>query len=108
MLAAIGRVFDTPVTMMMELADDLGKMQALRIGADDYTVKLFNSRKSLCERRTLKKGQVITIEPFLSLGLEWATEDKDDGWTLYADTGAPTVQYEHTVVVTPKGYEILT
>lgn len=60
------------------------------------------------ERRTLKKGQVITIEPFLSMGSEWAIEDKDDGWTLYADTGAPTVQYEHSIVVTAKGYEILT
>tara|TARA_R110001583_G_scaffold192937_1_gene360200 strand:+ start:11629 stop:11778 length:150 start_codon:yes stop_codon:yes gene_type:complete len=49
----------------------------LRIDADDYVVKPFNPRKSLCERRTLKKGQVITIEPFLSLGSEWANEDKE-------------------------------
>ncbi|AJD50350.1 methionyl aminopeptidase [Thalassospira sp. MBR-102] len=59
------------------------------------------------ERRSLKKGQVITIEPFLSRGSNWAL-DGDDGWTLYADTGAPTVQYEHTLVVTQNGYEIMT
>ncbi|HBN49926.1 MAG TPA: type I methionyl aminopeptidase, partial [Thalassospira sp.] len=49
----------------------------------------------------------ITIEPFLSRGSNWAL-DGDDGWTLYADTGAPTVQYEHTLVVTQNGYEIMT
>tara|TARA_R110002012_G_scaffold60848_2_gene159402 strand:- start:2417 stop:2788 length:372 start_codon:yes stop_codon:yes gene_type:complete len=76
-LAAIRRVFGTPVIMVTALADDLDKMQALRIDADDYVVKPFNPRKSLCERRTLKKGQVITIEPFLSLGSEWANEDKE-------------------------------
>lgn len=59
------------------------------------------------EKRALKKGQVITIEPFLSLGAKWAL-DGEDGWTLYADTGSPTVQYEHTLVVTAKGYEIMT
>ncbi|MDP2699444.1 type I methionyl aminopeptidase [Thalassospira sp.] len=59
------------------------------------------------EQRLLRKGQVITIEPFLSRGSQWALEG-EDGWTLYADTGAPTVQYEHTLVVTAKGVEILT
>jgi len=59
------------------------------------------------ERRTLKKGQVITIEPFLSLGAKWAV-DCDDGWTLFSDTGDATAQYEHTLVVTDKGYEIMT
>lgn len=41
-LAAIRRVSDTPVIMVTALADDLDKLQALRIGADDYVVKPFN------------------------------------------------------------------
>ncbi|MBC2775114.1 response regulator transcription factor [Rhizobium sp. AQ_MP] len=41
-LAAIRRVSDTPVIMVTALADDLDKLQALRIGADDYIVKPFN------------------------------------------------------------------
>ncbi|HLI64941.1 MAG TPA: type I methionyl aminopeptidase [Caulobacteraceae bacterium] len=59
------------------------------------------------DRRTIGAGQVFTIEPFLSLGSDWAVEG-DDGWTLSADTGAPTVQYEHTLVATPSGPIVVT
>ncbi|NLR98052.1 response regulator transcription factor [Rhizobium sp. P38BS-XIX] len=41
-LATIRRRGDTPVIMATALAEDLDKLQALRIGADDYVVKPFN------------------------------------------------------------------
>lgn len=41
-LAAIRRRGDTPVIMATALAEDLDKLQALRIGADDYVVKPYN------------------------------------------------------------------
>jgi methionyl aminopeptidase len=59
------------------------------------------------ERRRLHEGQVFTIEPFLSCGASEA-QDTDDGWTLIADCPAPTVQYEHSLVVTRNGPLILT
>jgi methionyl aminopeptidase len=59
------------------------------------------------DKRRIHDGLVLTIEPFLSLGSEWA-EDSGDGWTLLADTGKPTVQYEHTMVATKRGAVILT
>jgi methionyl aminopeptidase len=59
------------------------------------------------ERRRIDDGLVFTLEPFLSLGAEWAV-DGDDGWTLYADRDAPTVQYEHTMVATKRGAVITT
>jgi methionyl aminopeptidase len=59
------------------------------------------------ERRVMQKGQVFTIEPFLSLGANWA-EGGDDAWTLYGEPRAPTVQYEHTLVATTNGALILT
>ncbi len=52
-------------------------------------------------------GLVFTIEPFLSLGAEWA-EDGDDAWTLRSRPRAPTVQFEHTVVATRNGPLVLT
>ncbi len=61
------------------------------------------------ERRVMEEGLVFTVEPFLSLGAEWA-EDGGNGdvWTLYSDPRALTVQYEHTVVATRNGPLILT
>lgn len=59
------------------------------------------------ETRIMEEGLVFTIEPFLSLGGLWA-EDGDDPWTLYSDPKAPTVQFEHTIVVTRNGPIVLT
>ncbi len=50
---------------------------------------------------------VLTVEPFLSLGADFA-EAGDDPWTLYSRPRALTVQYEHTVVATRSGPLILT
>jgi methionyl aminopeptidase len=62
------------------------------------------------ESRIMEEGLVFTIEPFLSLGGEWAEDgdDKSDPWTLYSEPKAPTVQFEHTIVVTRNGPLILT
>jgi methionyl aminopeptidase len=59
------------------------------------------------ERRIMEDGLVFTVEPFLSLGAEFA-EGGDDPWTLYSEPRALTVQYEHTVVATRNGPLILT
>jgi methionyl aminopeptidase len=59
------------------------------------------------ERRIMGAGLVFTIEPFLSLGARTATEG-DDEWTLLSLPRAPTVQYEHTVVATPRGPLVVT
>ena len=59
------------------------------------------------DRRIMNEGLVFTVEPFLSLGANWAT-DGDDEWTLLSDPRAPTVQYEHTVVATRNGPLVVT
>ncbi|THF53728.1 type I methionyl aminopeptidase [Allorhizobium terrae] len=61
------------------------------------------------ETRIMAEGQVFTIEPFLSLGGQWAEDGGgDDQWTLYSEPRALTVQFEHTVVATKSGPLILT
>ncbi|AWN46374.1 type I methionyl aminopeptidase [Methylobacterium terrae] len=59
------------------------------------------------ERRIMAEGLVFTVEPFLSLGADFA-ENGDDPWTLYSRPQALTVQYEHTVVATRNGPLVLT
>lgn len=61
------------------------------------------------ERRHITDGLVFTIEPFLSLGGRMADQKSDDDeWTLVATPSAPCVQYEHTVVATPRGAIVVT
>lgn len=59
------------------------------------------------DKRRIAKGAVLTVEPFLSQGGQWAT-DGEDGWTLYSSPSAPVVQYEHTVIATDRGTIIAT
>ena len=61
------------------------------------------------ERRRIADGLVFTVEPFLSLGARYAVDaDYDDGFTLWAEPEAATVQYEHTVVATRRGAIVVT
>lgn len=60
------------------------------------------------ERRIINDGLVFTVEPFLSLGAEWAENGEDDDWTLYSEPRAPTVQFEHTIVATRTGPVVVT
>lgn len=55
----------------------------------------------------LRPGMAFTIEPMLTLHpVELHTED--DGWTCRTVDGSPSAQFEHTVVVTEDGVEVLT
>ena len=55
----------------------------------------------------IQVGMTFTIEPMLNLGThEW--EMWDDGWTVVTKDGRLSAQFEHTLVVTPTGAEILT
>lgn len=55
----------------------------------------------------MEPGMVFTIEPMLTLGgVEW--EQWDDGWTVVTADRSRTAQFEHTIVVTEDGAQILT
>ena len=55
----------------------------------------------------LKKGMVIAVEPMLNLGSPNIVM-LDDNWTVETEDYSPSAHFEHTVVVTDDGYEILT
>ena len=55
----------------------------------------------------MEPGMVFTIEPMLTLGTyEWTMWD--DGWTVVTKDQQLTAQFEHTIVVTERGADILT
>ena len=51
------------------------------------------------DKRVLKEGMVITIEPFLSTGAEYVVE-QPDGWTLCVPDRSFVAQQEHTIIIT--------
>src|SRR5690606_21010424 len=51
------------------------------------------------DKRQLRYGQVIAIEPFLSTR-STHTSTAADGWTLLGQPGNFSAQYEHTIIVT--------
>lgn len=55
----------------------------------------------------LKEGMALTVEPMVNLGGA-AIRMLDDGWTLVTADGSLSAQWEHTVVVTREGYELMT
>ena len=55
----------------------------------------------------LREGMVIAVEPMLTAGRP-DVEILDDDWTVVTMDGRPAAHFEHTVVVTADGYEILT
>jgi methionyl aminopeptidase len=55
----------------------------------------------------LREGMAITIEPMINLGGP-AVRQLDDGWTMVTADGSLSAQFEHTLLITKDGCEILT
>jgi methionyl aminopeptidase len=55
----------------------------------------------------LRPGMTFTIEPMINLG-SWEVTILDDDWTAITKDGALSAQFEHTVLVTEDGCEVLT
>jgi len=57
----------------------------------------------------LREGMTFTIEPMINMGKSYAVETSSiDGWTVTTADGSISAQFEHTVLVTSEGSEILT
>jgi methionyl aminopeptidase len=67
-------------------------------------VKHFGKRG---EGQRVKSGMVFTIEPMINLG-EKGTQLLADGWTVLTADRSLSAQFEHTIVVTQTGCEVLT
>jgi methionyl aminopeptidase len=56
----------------------------------------------------LRPGFIFTIEPMVNAGGYETVLDKRDGWTVRTADGSLSAQFEHTVVITDHGPELLT
>jgi len=55
----------------------------------------------------LVPGMVFTIEPMINAGSNEIFIDEDDGWTVLTDDDSLSAQWEHTILVTEDGIEII-
>ena len=72
---------------------------------DAPQVKHYGKRGTL-ER--VRSGMTFTIEPMVNLGGWEVMVDPDDKWTVRTADGSLSAQFEHTVLVTREGCEVLT
>lgn len=57
---------------------------------------------------TLQAGMCLTIEPMVNAGKRHTKLSKKDGWTVETLDKRLSAQWEHTILVTETGYEVLT
>jgi methionyl aminopeptidase len=55
----------------------------------------------------MEAGMIFTIEPMINAG-KWAVKIMPDTWVAKTKDGSLSAQWEHTILVTPTGSEILT
>lgn len=61
------------------------------------------------EKITLKEGMIFTIEPMINASKNpQITLDRGDNWTIRTLDGSLSAQFEHTILITKTGSEILT
>lgn len=72
----------------------------------DPNVPHFPDRKSRQQR--LLPGMCFTVEPMINLGTRFTQLDKQDGWTVRTRDGQLSAQFEHSILMTEDGPEILT
>lgn len=72
----------------------------------DPSVPHFPNRQSRIDR--LFAGMCFTVEPMINAGSRYTKSDKTDGWTVRTKDGRPSAQFEHSILMTEDGPEILT
>ncbi|MEM9587138.1 MAG: type I methionyl aminopeptidase [Planctomycetota bacterium] len=72
----------------------------------DPSIPHFPNRQSRIDR--LHAGMCFTVEPMINAGGRYTKSDKSDGWTVRTKDGRPSAQFEHSVLMTAEGPEILT
>ncbi|MBR9726787.1 type I methionyl aminopeptidase [Shewanella intestini] len=60
------------------------------------------------DKRVLRPGMCFTIEPMINAGKKHCYVSTEDNWTAYTKDGKNSAQWEHTLLVTETGVEVLT
>lgn len=78
------------------------------VGINFHEEPIVNHNYEPREARLMKVGMIFTIEPMINVGAAEAVIDRNDHWTVRTKDGRLSAQYEHSVLVTDYGVEVLT
>ncbi|MBQ7266652.1 MAG: methionyl aminopeptidase [Firmicutes bacterium] len=78
------------------------------VGIDFHIDPIVNHYRTDKKTMILVPGMVLTVEPMINEGTWDVVIDEDDGWTVSSADGSLSAQWEHTVLVTEEGCEIIT
>lgn len=56
----------------------------------------------------MRPGMTFTIEPMINIGSHKTSLSKVDGWTVRTSDGGLSAQWEHTILVTETGFDLMT
>lgn len=103
----VGRVIENYITRFgYSVVRDLGGHGVgLKFHEDPFVFHYDDPKNHLL----LKSGMIFTIEPMINASKNWRVfQDSDDGWTIFTADSSLSAQFEHTILVTNSGAEILT
>ena len=78
------------------------------IGREFHEAPFVSHHKQNSKGTRLETGMIFTVEPMINIGTPDVYIDDKDGWTVYTEDHKLSAQFEHTVLVTDDGVEILT
>ncbi len=69
---------------------------------------VFHHENKAFDHLILQPGMTFTIEPMINMGKREVVTDKRDKWTVRTKDRSLSAQFEHTVLVTGSGLDVLT
>lgn len=103
----VGRVIENYITPFnYSVVRDLGGHGVgLKFHEDPFVFHHYTPENHIL----LKSGMIFTIEPMINGSENWHVyQDKNDGWTIRTEDASLSAQFEHTILVTDSGAEVLT
>lgn len=78
------------------------------VGLNFHEAPQINHDDRYFDNTKMKPGMIFTIEPMINEGIPETVVDNVDKWTARTKDGKMSAQFEHTILVTEKGAEVLT
>lgn len=103
----VGKVIEEYVTQFdySPVHDLGGHGVGLKFHEDPFVFHFNNPQNHIL----LKAGMIFTIEPMINASPNWRVyQDITDGWTIRTRDSSLSAQFEHTILVTNSGAEVLT